>query len=153
MFVLTRLLRLRCARWLAVGHGLGQLVKSRRQGPARSLCLLSHRTTSLAASSPRRHTTQRSTSTLALSVTISFSTLSSQFSPKNKVPTQWLHLSLSLSLSPPALSGIYSITNGRAMGQSTENNVLRTWQMRRDVTRCGGSATYMTHRGPAGEAR
>lgn len=30
LFVLTRLLRLRCARWLAVGHGLGQLVKSRR---------------------------------------------------------------------------------------------------------------------------
>lgn len=128
LFVLTRLLRLRCARWLAVGHGLGQLVKSRRG--SFGLRLLSHWTTNQSchrcpAKTP--YDTQHSTATLALSVTISFSTLSSQFSPKNKVPTQWLLLSLSCS--PSESVSIDSITKRRAMGQSAENNVLRTWQM------------------------
>lgn len=129
LFVLTRLLRLRCARWLAVGHGLGQLVKSRRGQLRSSFALpLDNQPVlpPLSSQDAIRHTTFDDDSR-ALSVTISFSTLSSQFSPKNKVPTQWLILSLSCS--PSASVFIDSITNRRAMGQSTENIVLRTWQM------------------------
>lgn len=127
LFVLTRLLRLRCARWLAVGHGLGQLVKSRRGQLRSSFALpLDNQPVlpPLSSQDAIRHTTFDGDSR-ALSVTISFSTLSSQFSPKNKVPTQWLLL----SHSPSASVFVDSITKRRAMRQSAENNVLRTWQM------------------------
>lgn len=138
LFVLTRLLRLRCARWLAVGHGLGQLVKSRR-GQLRSSYALPLDNQPvlppLSSQDAIRHTTFDGDSR-ALSVTVSFSTLSSQFSPKNKVPTQWLLLSLALPL-PLSLLTLLRKGVQWARAQKTMFCERDKWiRWRRDVTSC-----------------